>query len=79
MEGDPRSFGVAEATLAAVDEEVKRLIDACYQQALTLLRENRHRLENIVTELLERETLDEAEVYAAADIPRGAVPQKAAE
>jgi cell division protease FtsH len=79
MEGDPRSFGVAEATLAAVDEEVKRLIDACYQQALTLLRENRQRLENIVTELLERETLDEAEVYAAADIPRGATPQKAAE
>jgi cell division protease FtsH len=79
MEGDPRSFGVAEATLAAVDEEVKRLIDACYQQALTLLRENRQRLENIVTELLERETLDEAEVYAAANIPRGTAPQKAAE
>ncbi len=31
--------GVAEATLDAVDEEVRRLIDECYQRAISLLRE----------------------------------------
>jgi cell division protease FtsH len=73
-EGDPRMYGVAEGTLDAVDKEVRRLIDECYQRALTLLRENRERLENIVKQLLERETLDEAEVYAAAGIAREAAP-----
>jgi cell division protease FtsH len=73
-EGDPRMFGVAEGTLDAVDQEVRRLIEECYAQALTLLRENRQRLEGIVTELLEHETLDQAEVYAAAGIARDSVP-----
>ena len=50
--------------------EVRRLIDECYQQALQLLRENRERLDNIVKELLAHETLDEADVYAAAGIAR---------
>jgi cell division protease FtsH len=62
--------GVAEATLDAVDEEVRRLIDECYQRAISLLRENRKRLDDIVVELLARETLDEAEVYVAAGIAR---------
>jgi cell division protease FtsH len=73
-EGDPRMFGVAEGTLDAVDQEVRRLIEECYQQALLLLRENRQKLENIVARLLERETLDENEVYAAAGIPHEATP-----
>jgi cell division protease FtsH len=73
-EGDPRMFGVAEGTLDAVDQEVRRLIEECYAQALTRLRENRQRLEGIVTELLEHETLDQAEVYAAAGIARDSVP-----
>jgi decaprenylphospho-beta-D-ribofuranose 2-oxidase len=71
-EGDPRMYGVAEGTLDAVDQEVRRLIEECYRQALELLRENRQRLEGIVAMLLEHETLDQAEVYAAAGIPRDA-------
>jgi cell division protease FtsH len=74
LEGDPRMMGVAESTLDAVDQEVRRLIEECYQQALELLRENRQRLENIVKALLERETLDQTEVYAAAGIPRESIP-----
>jgi cell division protease FtsH len=70
QEGDPRMTGVSESTLNAVDEEVRRLVEECYQRAVTLLRENRKRLDNIVTELLARETLDEAEVYVAAGITR---------
>jgi cell division protease FtsH len=69
-EGDPRMFGVAESTLDAVDQEVRRLIEDCYQSALTLLRDNRDKLEAIVVRLLERETLDESDAYAAAGITR---------
>ena len=69
-EGDPRMFGVSEGTLDAVSTEVRRLIDECYRRAIELLQENRHRLDAIVEALLERETLDESAVYAAAGITR---------
>jgi cell division protease FtsH len=74
-DADPRMSGVAEGTLDAVDEEVRRLVDESYRRAIELLSENRRRLDNIVAQLLERETLDEAEVYAAAGIPRDSQPQ----
>ena len=67
-EGDPRMFGISEGTLEAVDEEVRKLVDECYQQATHLLRDNRERLDGIVAELLEHETLDEAAVYQAAGL-----------
>jgi cell division protease FtsH len=78
-DGDPRMSGVAEATLDAVDEEVRRLVDECYQRAVALLRENRKRLDDIVTQLLARETLDEAEVYVAAGIVRPSSPPESGE
>jgi cell division protease FtsH len=65
--------GVAEETLNAVDQEARRLIDEAYQRAIALLSENRQRLDNIVVQLLEHETLDETDVYAAAGIPRPTV------
>ena len=68
-DADPRMQGVAEETLDAVDQEVRRLIDESYKRAIQLLTENRQRLDNIVTQLLERETLDETDVYAAAGLP----------
>lgn len=67
---DPRASGVAEETLNAADQEVRRLIDEAYKRAIELLTQNRHRLDAIVTQLLERETLDEVDVYAAAGIAR---------
>jgi cell division protease FtsH len=66
---DPRMQGVAEETLDAVDQEVRRLVDESYKRALQLLTENRQRLDGIVVQLLERETLDETDVYAAAGLP----------
>jgi cell division protease FtsH len=69
-EGDPRMAGVSDALLDAVDEEVHRIADECLAEARRLLKENRGRLDAIVEQLLARETLDEAEVYAAAGIPR---------
>jgi cell division protease FtsH len=69
-EGDPRMMGVAEETLDAVDREVRRLVDECYQRAQTLLRENRKQLDALAEKLLERETLDEAEIYAVVGVQR---------
>ncbi len=72
-EGDPRMAGISDGLLDAVDEEVRRITDECYAEARRLLRENRDKLDAIVVQLLERESLDEPEIYAAAGIPRPAV------
>jgi cell division protease FtsH len=69
-EGDPRMSGIADETLSAVDREVRRLIDEAYQRALGLLREHRKQLDALAARLLERETLDEAEIYAVVGVPR---------
>jgi cell division protease FtsH len=54
------SEGVAEI----VDEEVRRLIEAAHQEAYEILVENRDVLDTLVLELLEKETLDKAQVAA---------------
>ena len=69
-EGDPRMAGISDGLLDAVDEEVRRITDECYEEARKVLRENRDKLDAIVTQLLARESLDEPEIYAAAGIPR---------
>jgi cell division protease FtsH len=77
-EGDPRMAGVSDGLLDAVDEEVRRITDECYAEARRLLRENRNKLDAIVVQLLQHESLDEPEIYAAAGIPRPpAVPKPA--
>ena len=69
-EGDPRMAGISDGLLDAVDEEVRRITDECYAEARRLLRENRAKLDAIVDQLLAHESLDEAEIYAAAGIVR---------
>jgi cell division protease FtsH len=76
-DGDGRVPGVSEQTLYEVDGEVRRITDECYAEARRLLSKNREKLEAIVARLLDQETLDEAEVYAAAGIPRLAGAQAA--
>jgi cell division protease FtsH len=66
--------GVAEATKELVDEEVRRLIDDCHRTAVETLRNNRERLDRLAHTLLERETLDEDEAYAAAGVTRETAP-----
>jgi cell division protease FtsH len=72
-DGDPRMAGVSEGLLDAVDEEVRRITDDCYGEARRLLRENRGKLDAIVTQLLAHESLGEPEIYAAAGIARAPV------
>jgi cell division protease FtsH len=62
--------GVAPATRELVDEEVRRLIEDCYGEAVETLRSNRERLDRLAHTLLERETLNEDEAYTAAGVTR---------
>nr|WP_226921190.1 ATP-dependent zinc metalloprotease FtsH [Georgenia subflava] len=67
-EGDARQNGASESLLEAVDAEVRALVDECYDEARRLLRDNRDRHDAIVAALMEHETLDETEAYAAAGL-----------
>ena len=64
------SSAASQHTLELVDEEVKRILSECAEEAHEMLVEHRAQLEHLAQALLERETLDEADAYAAADIPR---------
>jgi cell division protease FtsH len=65
--------GVAPATKELVDREVRRIVDECYDEAVATLMANRGRLDGLARTLLQRETLDEDDAYAAA----GVDPQQA--
>ncbi|MDN3294241.1 ATP-dependent zinc metalloprotease FtsH [Streptomyces ficellus] len=63
-------LSAAPATLDAVAEETRRIVDECYESACRLLQEHRPRLDALAAALLENETLDEEAAYRAAGIPR---------
>ena len=63
---------VSDDTMRLVDSEVRRILDECYARAVELLAEHRDRLDALADALLERETLDEADAYEIAGIPRDA-------
>jgi cell division protease FtsH len=58
--GHARNY--SEAVAAVVDEEINKLISYAHQEAFDILNENRDVLDALVTELLEKETLDKAQV-----------------
>jgi len=53
----------AEATQRVIDEEVARLLREAEQRALGTLRARRDSLDRLTELLLERETVDSADVY----------------
>jgi cell division protease FtsH len=52
-----------------VDEEVGALVDDAHDAVTQLLRDHREQLESLTHALLEAETLDAADAYAAAGVP----------
>lgn len=44
-----------------IDEEIKKIIDACYKDALELVKKNRKKLDEVVKKLLIKETLEKEE------------------
>ena len=65
----PGSSETSEHTHRLVDEEeVRRLVDDAHDEVTELLSGNRDKLDSLVAALLEHETLDEPDAYAAAGI-----------
>ena len=69
--GSARSHVSAE-TAKLIDEEVRLIIDQCYETARTILIENRDKLDAMVEALLEYETIDRAQID---DIMAGRMPR----
>src|SRR5581483_9800680 len=60
---------VSPETQQLVDEEVRRLVAGAYEEVVALLRDHRPQLDSLAEALLEHETLDQTDAYAAAGIP----------
>ncbi|HEY9623188.1 MAG TPA: ATP-dependent zinc metalloprotease FtsH3 [Crinalium sp.] len=52
----------SEETAAAIDDEVRNLVDQAYRRAKMVLTENRHVLDQLAEMLIERETVDSEEL-----------------
>ncbi len=71
----PLLSGAAEVspdTQKLVDEEVRRIVEQSHREVVDLLEQNRSKLDSLVQALLEHETLDEDDAYAAAGVERTA-------
>jgi cell division protease FtsH len=65
--------GVAEVsarTQERIDDEVRRIVSDAHKDVIDLLTENRDKLDALAEALLEHETLDEDDAYAAAGVDR---------
>ena len=75
--GEPflgRDFGhtknYSEDVAAIIDEETKKLLANAHQEAFDILEENRDVLDSLVLELMDKETLDKAEVASVFEALR---------
>jgi cell division protease FtsH len=68
-QGPPWGAEMSPDTQQLLDAEARRLIDEAGADAARVLAEHRDRLESLVRALLEHETLDEPDAYAAAGLP----------
>ena len=66
----PGAADASPETQRIVDEEVRRIVADAQGEVVTLLTENRARLDALASALLEHETLDEEDAYAAAGVTR---------
>jgi cell division protease FtsH len=89
---DPRSFltgtdlpspqheqDYADETAAAIDEEVRSIVQHAMDRALSTLRQRRDALERSARRLLEKETLDEKDLTELLGPPAGPPVRIAAE
>jgi cell division protease FtsH len=68
----PLLTGAGEAspqTLWLIDEEVRRIVEDAHVEVTQLLTEHRDQLDGLTHALLEAETLDAPDAYAAAGVP----------
>ncbi|MDW7738587.1 MAG: ATP-dependent zinc metalloprotease FtsH [Bacillota bacterium] len=72
-----RDRDYSEEIAKAIDQEIRKTIDNCYQKAQDILEQERDKLELIAQALLEKETLDAVEIKALVE--GRPLPEKAAE
>ena len=65
--GEGKHF--SEHTAMLIDDEIRRMIDEGSQRALDLLSDNRVKLEKLSDELLEKEIINDREIYELLDFP----------
>ncbi len=58
LPGAPAQRDCSEETAREIDEEVKKILNGAYVEARTILQRNRHTLELVAQELLQREMMD---------------------
>jgi cell division protease FtsH len=75
----PNERDYAEKTAATVDEEVRAIVERAFQRTLDLLKQRRAVLDRTAQRLLEKETLEEAELTQLVNRPEPRSPQAAAE
>jgi len=74
-----REEGYAEETAAAIDEEVRAIVQSALNRAMAVLAEKREVLERSARKLLEKETLDEKDLAELIGAPPRSPLQVAAE
>ncbi|MEW1645588.1 ATP-dependent zinc metalloprotease FtsH [Streptomyces sp. NPDC091219] len=67
-----QAYGLAAAprTLDVIDDEMRRVVDECYDEACRKLRDHRGQLDSLAAALLENETLEETDAYRIAGVTR---------
>ncbi len=70
---EQRDYG--ETVADKIDAEVGRIIEEAHQAALSLLRDNRDKLEQLATTLLEKETLEGEELDKVFNLPPSDTPK----
>jgi cell division protease FtsH len=64
----PGASDISPQTQQLVDEEVRHIIEQAHEQVTQLMSDHRDQLEALASALLERETLEQDDAYAAAGI-----------
>ena len=64
----PGAVEVSPETQALIDSEVRRVVEDAHRDVTTLLTDNRGKLDVLARSLLQHETLDERQAYAAAGV-----------
>jgi cell division protease FtsH len=81
-DGSAGPFGsgseLSQDTQKLIDDEVRRVVSDAHEDVVKLLQQNRDRLDNLAQALLEHETLDEDDAYAAAGVAPSEAPPAAA-
>ncbi|MBV8480675.1 MAG: ATP-dependent zinc metalloprotease FtsH [Actinobacteria bacterium] len=64
----PGASGISDETQKLIDDEVRTIVSEAHDEVISLLSDNRDKLDSLAHALLEHETLDQPDAYKAAGI-----------